>query len=202
MYPLDLKKYTFLDVLNCKETVVVDNCEQNVKDLLLSLILSGLYQICNYHDDKQQLVKITLTKDVITQYEKLSETEKQNRDNPIATKYKNLSNIDYLMTIAENSLLRMLNTLHKNKHSFGVNTSGQYNNKFTVQSMIEIFEQDATVLQNFLKRLKSAYSVIYPITRDENNVIIKNPNINMFRDVSGLLTLVNNTYKKYYATTI
>lgn len=125
-------------------------------------------------------------------------------------KYKHLA---YIVEIGEKSAFYACNQF------FGINTSGKYNEMFTVQSMIKHYnnlsnEQKRELAQSIVNKEKNPNDVlprfiykvlktineIYPSEKTSDDKIIRKTKYNMIKDVSGLLVLTKNTlnYIKNY----
>lgn len=187
MSTLDLSKYTFMNAFE--------------NDDILKLIISGLNQIHNAQKPEGGWEKYNLTENIIQEYKKANSSD---RTNPIVNDYINLSNIAYVTNIGISSTLKYVNDKRF------INTSGHFDNRHTVQSMIAHYNSLSNddklnlskdilnkkknpndVLPKFLKRLIQALNYIYP-TQMVNGKLEKSTKI-MVRDVSGLLVLVKNT---------
>lgn len=188
MITLDLNKYTFMNAFE--------------NDEVLQLIISGLNQIHNVKKpDGEGWEKYVLTEDIIKKYKELNSIDKTN---PIVDSYINLSNIEYVTSIGLSSSLKYLNDKRL------INTSGHFDNRHTVQSMIAHYnglsnddkkllaksmiekkKDNNDVLPKFLKRLIQALNYVYP-TKMVDGKLEKSPKT-MVRDVSGLLVLIRNS---------
>lgn len=118
-------------------------------------------------------------------------------------KYRHLS---YMMRIGANSTLRACNEV------FGINTSHKYNKNYTVQSMIEHYnnlshkqkkelaqsvinkEKNVNdILPKFIYKVLKTINEIYPSEKTNNGEILRKTDYNMIRDVSGFFVLTKNT---------
>lgn len=184
MSTLDLSKYTFIDAF--------DN------DKIMTLIISGLNQVHNAQKPDGSWEKYKLTEQIVNEYN-------DNKTDEIINKYNNLTNIEYITSIGMKSTLKYINDKRI------INTSGHFDSKHTVQSMIQHYikltnvqkkelsdnlvnkNRDSNdVLPKFLKRILQALNYIYFSQKVEGKDAPYNNKL-MIKDVSGLLVLVRNT---------
>ena len=192
MSTLDLSKLTFLNAPSNHD--------------LMKLIISGLLQMHNAKiDTGTGLEWINFTKDLKSLTKEYEKLPNKDQDDPIVVKYRNVTNLKYIVELGKESTFRF------NNEEVGINTSSHYKKLETIQSMIEHYnslsdkdkkqlakdlndksKNQNNVLPKFLGRILQGLYYAYPL--DSKNKII------MLKDVSALLVLTRNTlnYIKSY----